>query len=302
MPEHPLVFMDGDVEYMKLCVDIAIYWKGSVFDHRDGVERFYREALRVLWGRIRYFATHEMSHALPVDRASLAILPAWLANPDRTQDIFTLNLEGHLQPDMPSDVALDFWASETDGAGMIRIVLPVGFIHEGARRLRDLAEHLVGEMRFHSGNAGYAISWDHKGEYGFPSLRAMNRLGTRFPCIDFPDPNITLMAIPSGMKRINWITFLGHELLQRLQDAPRVLAELGDQGIAIDRLPGGVMIAAGATPVVGDVNRQTDIEAYRTVGRAVAPLRSPDHGAFLVDDDFEIDEARSEEWLAYFDG
>ena len=41
-------------------------------------------------------------------------------------------------------------------------------------------------------------------------------LARRFPGIDLPHPLSTLMAIPSGIKRINWLTFLGTPIVERL--------------------------------------------------------------------------------------
>lgn len=302
MPISPLVFKDGDFEYMKLCVDLAIYWRGSMFDHRAGIEHFYEEVVAMFASRIRHYATHEMSHAQPAGPGALRILPGWFSNPDPTQDFFTLNLECHATPDVASEQAFDFWASEVDEAGMLRVVLPVSYLDEGPQRLRELARRLIGDLRFHSGNAGFAINWDYKGEYGFWSLRDMRRLGRRFPCIDFPDPNVTLMAIPTGMKRINWLTFVGDALLQRLEEPTQIFAELTSAGVEYETLPHGAMVVAGSAPQTGDVNRQADLAAYRAVGQALAGLRAPDHPAFLVDEDFELDEDRSAEWLAYFDG
>ncbi|HEY6556231.1 MAG TPA: type VI immunity family protein [Polyangiaceae bacterium] len=301
MTQDDLIFKDDDVEYMKLCLEVAVYWRGSLFDHAAEVEGCYRRALTVIGDRLKFYATHEMSHAQPIDAVALEILPRWLGRPDPTQDIFTLNLDGNSVPDLPSDTAFDFWASQEDGAGVLRLILPLHFIQEGPARLHETARTLAGDLMFHSGCAGYSINWDDKGETSALARRTMGVLSKRFPAIELPDPNVTLMAIPSGLKRVNWLTFVGRELLEQLGGTDALIAPLAGSDIGIDHLPGGLLLTAGDRPRLGDVNRQEDLGAYRAVGHAVAPVRTRDHVGFLADQNFDVDDDLSEEWLAYFD-
>jgi hypothetical protein len=297
MEDHALTFSSDGVEYMKLCVDVALYWRGSAFDHVKGLLHFYREAISLIGGRLTFFEREEMQGAEPITRAALDQVPDWLTGSDRTKDVFTLDLETSRVKNIPSDTAFRFWADEypEEPAGKIRLVLPVSFVAEAPQSFVKLALSLAKELRFHSGHAGYAINWDHRGDYALASRKSMSVLATRYPAIDFADEPTTLMAIPTGMKRINWITFVGNDLV-----AQKGL-QLDLEGLEVHPMPHGIAVVAGDRPRVGDVNRQEDLTAYYKVGRALAGLRSHDHPPLIPDKQGDPEEDRTEEWLSYFE-
>jgi len=304
MPD-PLVFSKDGVEYMTLCVDLTVYWAGPASDHVDGILHFYNVGLDLLGSGLKHYATEEMPYAEPISDAALSILPQWLAGADPTKDIFTLNLETNPVPDMPSDAAFDIWAVEypEDPAGMMRMILPVDFVQGSPEKLVELARESTGSMAFHSGHGGYAINWDHKGEYAFPARREMAVLSRRYPGIELPEVAVTLMALYDGMKRVNWLTLAGNALLDSVDDRDALVARLDStEGVVVEPLSGGILVVAGPEPKLGDVNRQEDLGAYHAVGRELAPLRSKDHPPFLVDQRGRADEELTEEWLGYFDG
>lgn len=290
-----LKFVEDDTEFMKLCFDVTAYWTGSAYDHRAGLLHFYEQAVALLRGRVRFFEREDMEGAEPVQADTLDQLPLWLSGSDRTKDIYTIDLETNTVPNVPSDLAFRFWANEYPDppTGMIRLVLPVPMFEGAPDKLLALTLSLVKELRFHSGHAGYAVNWDHRGEFAHPSHVRMGVLARRFPGIDLSEIPATLMAIPTGLKRINWVTLVGNELMAKAQ------AEL--QGLDTRPLPHGVAIVAGGVPKIGDVNRQEDMSAYHQVGRALASLRSPDHIPFITDKDGEPQDDRTQEWLSYFD-
>jgi hypothetical protein len=301
-----LKFANDGVEYMKLCADLTVYWRGSMHTHAEGILNFYNGALGVIGDRLRYYATEEMSNAEPLGPGGLDLLPRWLREPDRTKDVIMLTLDGNEVPDMPSDLLLDFWSYELPeemAAGMIRLVLPASWIERSADPLLALARRLAGPMRFHSGHGGYSIAWDYKGEYAFPARMEMAVVARRYPAIDLPESATTLMAIPTGLKRVNWLTLVGEPLLETLDDREAVAAELeGEDEVAVERLEGGILVVAGKSPRVGDVNRQEDLRPYHAVGSALADLRSKEHPPFILDVRTRMaDEEVTEEWLAYFD-
>jgi hypothetical protein len=108
------------------------------------------------------------------------------------------------------------------------------------------------------------------------------------------------MAIPSGFKRVNWLTLVANRLLTSIGGIGSLTNELGPN-IVVDPLPGGVLLIAGAAPTLGDVNRQDDLRPYREVGTVLSKLRSRDHPPFLLNSSKIPDEEITEEWLAYFD-
>jgi hypothetical protein len=299
MNNRLLVFVDKGVEYMKVCLDVTLYWLGPTLKYRDDILDFYKQALALIQKDIKYYEREDMEQgAQRIDAQALHMLPDWLAGSIPTEGIFSLDLESGSAPNLPSDRALHFWSIEEDDkpAGLIRLNLPADFIKESPKRLLDLVLSLAKNFRFHSGHAGYSVNWDYRGEYAHDSRIKMGVLAGRFPAIDLVEAPATLMAIPEGFKRINWVTLLGNDLL-----AEKDIEASSWKGLEAHVLPHGMAFVAGDQPKVGDVNRKEDLSAYHKVGRALAPARSRDHIAFVADSDGDPDDERTERWLAYFD-
>lgn len=295
-----LNFMNDDgVEFMQLVVDVTVYWIGSAYTHRDGLLHFYKEALPVIKDRLKFYLREDMGKWKQITPDVFKQLPDWLDGSDRSKEVFTLDLQGGgTDPNVPSNVAFRFWASQDeDGpAGSIRLVLPTTFVEETPATLLKLALSLPKEMHFHSGHAGYSINYDHLGDLAYDADVRMGILARRYPAIDLPAPGTTLLALPGGMKRINWITLIGDGLMK---EKGLSADDLG--GLEVHTLPHGLAVVAGDRPVLGDVNRKEDLSAYRRVGKKLKSLRTKDHAPFVAGKEGVADDERSEEWLAYFD-
>lgn len=297
-----LEFIDDDgVEFMKLVVDVTLYWTGSAYGHRAGLLHFYRTALPLIRTRLNFYERENMRGGKRLTPKVLDQIPGWLGGSDRTKDIYSMNLYGGSVRNVPSDVAFQFDADEDleEGpAGVIRLVLPTAFVGENARELIDLTLSLARKLDFHSGHAGYSINWDPLGQLAHDSSQRIAVLARRFPAIDLPSAaaTTTLMAIPAGLKRISWITLVGDKLMKE-----KGLAKSALERFDVHRLPHGIAVVAGDRPRVGDVRRKEDLSAYRRVGRALAKLRTPDLVAFIDNKDGIGDDKRTREWLGYFD-
>jgi hypothetical protein len=294
-------FKDG-TEYMKLCVDITAYWTGQAVAHRQGILDFHDRALRVIGQHLAFYETAQMKGSVPLDKQALDLVPEWTSRPQDDQEFVSVKLEGGTVADMPSDTALGFWSVPFRGnrVGAIKAVLPA---HTAANPdvLRNLAAGMIDGLALHSGHAGYSINWDYRGRYAPLCRRTMGRLARRFPGIDLPDVHAALMAVPSGLKRINWLTFLGNDLCDRFGGIAKLRDALTDPAIDLHDSRHGVMITAGGAPGIGEVNRQERLAPYHAVGRVLAPLRSHAHPPFLAGANGPIDEELSAEWLAWFD-
>jgi hypothetical protein len=289
---------DDGAEFMKLVVDVTVYWVGSAYPHRDGLLHFYKEALAVIKDRLKFYLREDTESWKPITADVFKQLPDWLAGSDRSKETFAIDLQGGTDPTVPSDVAFRFFADEDeDGpAGSIRLVLPTTFGEETPAELLKLALSLPKEMHFHSGHAGYSINYDHLGDLAYDADVRMGILARRFPAIDLPAPVTTLMALPGGMKRIGWITLIGDDLMKEKEISAADL-----KGLEVHKLPHGIAVVAGDKPLLGDVNRKEDLSAYRKVGKALKSLRTKDHAPFVAGAEGVADDERSEQWLAYFD-
>jgi Protein of unknown function (DUF3396) len=296
-----LIFEKDGMEYMKLCVDITVYWTGSVFGRKHAILLAYSNALDVVGTALKHYATGSMPRFRPIDRTTFKLLPEWLNTADPREDTeYILKFESHPTPNMYSDTALFLWAIEYRNreVGAIRLVLPISTINGSSDTLHHLAVAILSPLDFHSGHSGYAINWSYLGRYASASRQAMRMLARRFPGIDLPHPLSTLMAIPSGIKRINWLTFLGTPIVERLGGQDQVNKILTQSDIRVQQLDHGIVIIAGKQPGLGDVNRREALDAYHTVGRFLAPFRSHRHPPFLGGPE---DEERTAEWLSHFD-
>lgn len=287
--------------YVVLCLDVTVYWNGSMYDHAEGILHFYDQAMAVIGREVTFYKTETMENARPVNEETLGLLPLWLEQSEEDRDIFMLFLESGVKRNVPSERAFALQVLEGEGdenkVGGIRLVLPIDFIDGGVEPFLELAKKLVAKLHFDSGHGGYTVNWDEI-ESDYDAEQILARLSRRYPGIDIPDMGGTHYAIPTGLKRVNWLTFLGAMRVERFGGTDVLREALSDE-IVVHDLPTGVMIQAGPAPGTGDVNRDQGLDAYHEVGRLLAPLRSPDHPPFIPSG--EDDEEATEEWLGWFD-
>jgi hypothetical protein len=287
-------FKSEGIDYLKLCLDVTVYWVGSAYDHVDGILDFYEKSMEVLRDHVTQFTTDSMSAPRRVKKDTFELLPFWLKNPKARREILMLTLDNASTPDSASDHAMIFRAVKSDNAGAIRLVLPIDFIAESTTPFIELAKNLVASFDFSSGHAGYSVNYNDNGELLENAEDEFYRLSTRYPGIDLPDIFGSISVIGNGIKRINWLTLLGTLYSDGLGGANKLRRVLG-KDITVHDLPMGVMIQAGPKPEVGDVNRRQRLPKYHIVGRTLASIRAGDHPSFIRD------EEETQEWLAYFD-
>jgi hypothetical protein len=297
-----LIFVDSDVEYLKLTIDMTVYWTGAVTEHREGIMVFYEKAMGCLGNQFTHYETAQMTGFRTIDSYALNLIPDWTNRPEGDGEFRSLKLEGSGVPNVPSDTALGFWSVpfKDRRVGALKLVLPVGFGIE-TDRLRTLGTDLAGKLRLHSGHMGYSVNWDYRGRYALRCRRAMGWLARRFPGIDLPDVHCTMMALPYGIKRISWLTLVGKAYVTKLGGIDCLSESIADARVGLELLPHALLIEAGQAPGIGDVNRRERLEAYHSVGRAVSSIRSRRHPPFLASAHAPIDEDLSAEWLAHFD-
>jgi hypothetical protein len=288
---------EEDSIYMKPCLDITLYWCGSLFDRSDDILKFYQQCLEVLGGSLRYFSTETMTEFRPLKKDTLDLLPFWLRGTKSRRDIYMLFLESGLSPDRPSDRA--FALNAIPDKGYMRLILPTSFISGSAVPYVDLARNIGQMVSCDFGHGGFAINWDHPGNDQRGVLRVMNSIAHRYPGLDMSYPFSTKYIACKGIKCVNWLTFLNTDYCDRLGGLP-ALRERLDKNVMIHDAKNGVMIQAGAVPEIGDVNRQEHLPIYHEVGKALAPIRCREHPPLFGPRGFADKEA-TERWLSRFD-
>lgn len=298
-------FSEDGVNYTKLCIDVTVYWRGSVFDKADSVIRFYKRSLAEIGAEIRFFETGSMSGAKKLRKDTLEMVPFWFNNPARRRDIYMMNLEAGPHPNEPSDHAICIEVDEEDDepVGVAKLSLPVAYGEEAPDKLLNLVKELTNEADFESGHVGYSLNWDHKGDFAFEATQKMGHIAARFVGVDFFSLFGTLIAMrgtkPSGIKRINWLTLLGTSLTERVGGIVKLESKLSSK-CEVHALSSGVIIKAGDRPIKGDVKRPSELLPYRSIGKILAPFRFIDHPSIFG----SLDDPASEQtgrWLARFD-
>jgi Protein of unknown function (DUF3396) len=278
---------------LKLCVDITLYWTGSLEDHAEQILRFHNRSMQLVRQNVTYYCTETMRGYRKADSTTLEMLPFWLSSRDARREFYFLELTAAADREAATDQALFF--RQNRAAGALRLVLPLGYVQSSSRPLKDLTVELVGDFVFASGHAGYAFSLnEHDPDVSHSARLQMYPLGMRYPGIDIPSVPTSLSCVQDGIKCINWLTLLGNTLARDFKPSE------ADEQIVIERLPHGILIQAGPHPEMGDISRGQLLPAYHSVGRRVAHLRAMDHPAFIVMDKVPDDDA-TDRWLSRFD-
>jgi hypothetical protein len=292
------VFKKDGEDYLKLCVDVTLYFVGSLSDHADGILDFYEQALTLAKPEVSQYETGTMSKPKPINADTFNILPMWVSNAKSQQDMMQLRLDNSTGPDSAADWAIQFAYFEYDNAGVIRFVLPASFVEGSSEPLATLARRLPRKLKFSSGLGGYSLNWNKIGELAYEAKKDVYIISQRYPGIDIPDLDGDLEVISQGIKCVNWLTFLGSEYVEKLGGIDKLKGSLNHE-IVCDRIGNGAVIQAGPRPETGDVNRRLTLPLYQQVGRLVAPLRFQQHMAFIPSLE-DADEATLR-WLARFD-
>lgn len=299
-----LTFRSDGVIYLRPCLDVIAYWTGSAFDRVDGILNFYRKSLGLVGDTLTFHQTDTMGKAAPLKKDSLDLVPYWLSKTKSRRDVYMLLLESGASADEISDRAIAFQAVECgeESSGYIRLVLPVAVAAEaavGQFSLVDIARDLFEGFEFNFGQAGYALTWNELGRFPEKATETMGAIRKRYPGLDLSDPGSSQYVASGAYKCVNWLTMIGTAACERLGGAGALRDRMGPE-IVVHELSHGLMIQAGSMPEIGDTNRRRSVPLYHRVGRALAPIRDPDHPAFLTVDGAD-DEDATNEWLGRFD-
>jgi hypothetical protein len=126
----------------------------------------------------------------------------------------------------------------------------------------------------------------------------------RFPGLLYEDGGRFGLAIrrrTDVVREVNWLTAINEELLARVGGMYRAREVLGEE-VDIHPYEGGVVLQAGARPVLGDLNKGQVPAAYRRVNDFLKPLRFEDWDRPYLRAPYDVD-ARdfSQWWVRRFD-
>jgi hypothetical protein len=292
-----LILRDDGDPYLYPSFDLTVFWSGPVFDHAQEIVDFYNRGLPTFRESVKFDRTETMRAAKPIKGDTLGLIPLWLTGTATRRDVYMLFLESGSRPDVPSDRAFALNASPTNG--YVRVIFPTSFPLRDTAACLALCLSLASTVRFEFGQAGFALNWNHLGDYGTQVKEAMNGFGRRYPGLDMSHPFSTKYIAGKGIKGVNWLTLLSQPYIDRLGGVPAIRRAVGS-GVTVHELPTGIAIQAGPAPEIGDVNRRNTLPLYQQVGRALASIRSTEHPPIFGPEGIQ-DEDATEEWLRRFD-
>jgi hypothetical protein len=119
--------------------------------------------------------------------------------------------------------------------------------------------------------------------------------------IEMPDAFAPFLSSRESIKGVNWLTVLGARWIAELGGASKIQPQLSE-AISVFEYRSGVILQAGASPVLGDVKGGASLAAYSRVAAALAPVCIKTGMMMCVDPGGgSFDLAESERWLARFD-
>jgi hypothetical protein len=289
--------VDEDRNALALGLDVTLYFQGGFRENAEGVLHFYRKAVEPIRKSVTFYAL-DGSNAFKKIKPDVFEMPAfWASAEARPRGTYGLDLESGPTRDDASDKALSLYDGGMFQTGHVRVVLPLEHIQESVEPFLALARELAGALRFLHGHGGYAVNMVPSYNSQLPDL-PVYALSRRFKGVDLGTPNFFEDAAPSGIKSINWLTFLGTSAVEKLGGRKALEKALGND-IPVHPLPHGVMLQAGPEPSFGDVNRKEALPHYHQVGRVLKPLRIPSDVLGNWDGIGGTENTR--EWLARFD-
>jgi hypothetical protein len=129
-------------------------------------------------------------------------------------------------------------------------------------------------------------------------------LATRYRALYIEDIVADLPRAPDGLKGVNWLTFVGDLLTERL-GGPKAFATYCQRfNVHPERYANGFIIRAGATPQLAPVDEPPP-DAYVRANAAIRPLRNGKYesmGSGSIDGELRFNRCTSDLWIRRFDG
>ncbi len=158
--------------------------------------------------------------------------------------------------------------SRTARTGFLQLLFPPAFDSSALERLSRATADCGA---YWSGVAGYVTGWsmERKAATAWPA-RAWCR---RYLGLDVQDPDAMAWRARLGLPGTNWLTLVGDGLAAAHSfSRENLLARGWRHGIQAQPVHGGVLIRAGTSPDLGDLNALSYPYAYSDVARSMQQI------------------------------
>ncbi len=257
-----------------LCANIVLYFEGfqqPLKSNRQGILDFYGRSMDLVKGDMKWVQINGAGHVRKITKKVFDMIPFWVSPEGPDKGIFGVDLQGGLEKNGRTDKGFSFYHFTRS---YLCLTLPVEYMLDDPQRFVGLAKSMVSHLKFVSGNAGFSVNMRPDSGVDREEGSHIYMLSRRFDGLDLGAPWDSAFYAIHGLRTINWLTFVGDGLAERMKGRDGVKAAL-PQGIPVTDLDHGLMIQAGPTPILGDVNLQEDMSDYYRIGRALKPLAFP---------------------------
>lgn len=250
----------------------------------------------------KFYATETMRRHKPVVESTLAMLPTWLKADAPPREFICLQLKDGAEYRDAARIKFDVLGYEPKSklfgkgpANVLSVGLSTAEDAETATTLRALFVEVCRALPIQSGLAGFSLECS-KYDQETSQTHAV-ATGMRHQALDICRITDDSLAVANdGIKGVGWLTAIGSELVAQIGGARQIKKSV-HRDVEITEAADGLILQAGAAPVLGDVNKGGSLAAYRSVYRLIAPYvrraaeRSP---SFNLATDYV---ARTEHWF-----
>ena len=264
------------------CIEIIAFTDARLADGpHQGLLNFY-EAFRKQFGtQIKWYQTADDDHFKKVTPVKLDMVPFWFSDPrSKNEGLLGVNFKSGSQPTDMQVPGFRFYCDQllAQPSGVFHMVLPLNAGFENLQGILPLINEALKDFPLTSGYVGYTVYWDTL-DFRF-GKRVYNpnmpRVHMRHPGIGLARPTyLHLLSSDGGLVGVSWLTLIGSKLLKDLGGYVRLTQNL-QAPIESYPLPcqdGGILIAAGPKPLVGDLAEGDALPLYKKVGHAVREAR-----------------------------
>ncbi|HEX7637606.1 MAG TPA: type VI immunity family protein [Burkholderiaceae bacterium] len=176
----------------------------------------------------------------------------------------------------PDIAVASHWSMVTvaSDTGYLLLHFPVAAFEGAApHSFRHLFQKWCAELQVTHAYAGLGLALPVGGRSMHAALRNSAPFLTRCIGLDADYPSTTASWCRNGIRTVNWLTAINADWLAKVGGEATVLRVAGPEVQAMPYARGSIFVA-GSSPQLGDVQSNSFPNAFASLGRAVAPLRT----------------------------
>ncbi len=300
-------YIDGDSDSIIATVGFVAsfyFWEGHTLEKRlalaDCLDA-YRAAYgtQLTWGR-----DPESWKAIRLEKRPLPDFRNYLKELDEDDCIEWYESSGN-HPDEVGEYVVRCmtergWEEQHASCFQFHVPPICAFDEEKWKVLQELLTTCNERLATFHGNAGLAAVTTEQGLTWEPEILD---LATRYRALSIEDFVTDGGQAEKGIKGINWLTFIGDLLTERLGGPKAFSTYCQRLGVSVERFTSGFIVRSGEWPQLGPVD-EAPPEAYVRVNAALRPLRNGKYGSMgsgSIDGELRFNVCTSDLWIRRFD-